>query len=854
MLLKTILILFFFILFPLQGQDWNSELMIQSALYEEKSLGNLPKAIEIYHNILSKQDIAQEMRAKVHLRLAMCYEKSGNIMQAQGIYENMLKDYSDFTEIIRAVSSRLREILRRKEISNLKEKLLKLQESDEKIRLEEEIKKLQERIRSLVKTAPEPENKEIIKNQEENKKDSLKVEERISDALSSHLYKISKNLYQQGLLWSTRENLKKSLEFNPKNQESQELLQKVEILIQEQEKKLKEEKGYSKESIELSIVNDIKKNEDSSPESAIIIKPEFPEEKSEEASLVEKRYDVNILFQQWKIKEEDLPEEALWSNSLLKFLKENMDVEWKKNTYVNYQNKGFAINQTIANHKKLESLWQQLGENSHLILMKGMLFFKEKEFFLEDKITFIPATGGIYYSFLPGEIKEKWQPSLSPIHSSQEIFLFSNQKQEWKYFLSTPLVQGYQAKNLVCKIYKEGVHFILQDLAQEKKMFLQILSKKIQRPIPLVNSNIGPMHIPCFLSQQGEIEIVLEQEKHLIVGGIMDFYEPGIKKNTGSSLYALFTFQKIPILSFLGREIKSEKKSEDESTQNYDVDFLQKINDIKWNLKDQDILSKEDRDSFILEYFKEEQGDSPKQGNAHIFKNFLIVTAPSAIHQKIKDKLDQLRIKQRMLLGMDLYLVSCEKQTLRKILDSWKIPVKQTEGLQWYAIELPFSEVLKKYKEFSDIKILYTFNSIIIGNTQKVSLKNCQIVSYIDNLKYQEDNPLQISMLDVHEGIRIDIRPLIASEKEGMLQLQTSLSKIKGERKIPFSISSGQKAFLSIPEINIIRFQINIPIKRGECYIVSGFQEIESEKTKDVFFFFAPDIINFVPPEKNTNQ
>lgn len=840
----------FFLLF-LKAQDGNTELMIQSALHEEKTLGNIPKAIEIYHTVLSKQDFSKEMKAKVHLRLALCYEKMGNIIQAQDLYENMIKEHSDFTEITRIVNSRLREILRRKEIAVLKEKLSQLQASNEKIRLEEEIKKLQERIQSLVKSPPEAKSQENPKDQEEIKKDSQKVEERISDALSSHLYKIGKNLYQQGLLWSTRENLKKSLEFNPKNSESLELLERVENLIQEQEKKIKEEKGYTKENNEFSIKANLRDPQSTGADFLVAIKPELLEEKGEDVSFIEKRYDAISLLAQWKIKEDDLPEESLWSNVLVKFLRETLDSsEWKKNSYIKYQNKNFFVNQSISNHKKLEDAWQKLGENSHLVYIKGILFSKEREMIPEDRISFVPNTGGLYYAFLPKESKEKYISSLPPIQASQEIFLLNAQKQEWKHFFSVPLIQGYQERDISCKIYKEGLHFTLRDISQEKKVALQILVKKMQRPIHLIYTNNGPMHIPCLLTQQGEIEIGLEEEKNLLLGGLMDILDSN-RNNPSHSLFALISFQRMPVLSFLKQESKSEKRSEEEYTQTYDVDFLQKIQDVKWNLKEQEIFLKEDRNPFILEYFQDELARFQPKGNAQIFKNFLVVHAISQAHQKVKERLEQLKSKQKLLCGMDIYLISCDRNTLKKILEAWKIPWKEAEGLSWYTIESNITEVLKKYKEFSDLKILYNFNSVVVGNTQKVSLKNCQILSYIDSLKYQEENPVQILIQDIHEGIRIDARALMLTEKEGSIHFLTTLSKIKGERKIPFSVSPGQKAFLSIPELNIFRFQINIPFKKGECHIVSGFQEAEIEKGKELFLFIVPDILSFVSLEKN---
>lgn len=226
MFYKTItIIICLFLCFSLFAQEKNIHLLMEKALYYERVLGDLDKAIKIYDTLLTKK-ASTKIREKLLLHKAFCYERLGKTKESIKIY-NTIKKTSQDKEIIRLINLRIREYRRREQIENLKKKLNTLVSPELKHKLEKEIEKLHKRIKILGKQEPKakPTN------------DPKKEQKRIGDILCSHLYNIGKNLYEKGFYVGAKENLKKALYFNANNKKAFELLKKVELEIKKNKEK-----------------------------------------------------------------------------------------------------------------------------------------------------------------------------------------------------------------------------------------------------------------------------------------------------------------------------------------------------------------------------------------------------------------------------------------------------------------------------------------------------------------------------------------------------------------------------------------------------------------------------------------
>lgn len=840
-MIKTMFLLFLLFLARgyAPGEEIQVELLLQEALYEEYSVGNIQKAMDIY-NLVLKGDILEETRNNVRLRLGLCYEKLGETEAAQNLYYEILRSPSSLPEVLGLAQGRMKALEERRVLPTATASPSPTPEIKRIPEVSTESKAIVESKTTPTdgKIAPpaDPKSKEGKKEQKEPL-----PEDKVGEILASHLYKVGKNLHQQGFLLGARENLKKSLSFQPKNKEVQAALEEVEALISEQEKKAKDEKN-GKDNIEFLLTSKEKKANDFSSSLPTA------DEKHESGIFSEKNYDVTLLFNTWKIK--DLPKESVWSNALLKLLRHFLSAsEWVTPSYIKYQNQNFIINQTMENHARLTELWQKLGESTELTLAQVLLFSEQNFHFLEGKIAFTPQDAGVYYSFLESEIKTKllsqWQQDAANflIEDSTEIVIPLGIKIDWQSLVKIPLVQGYKEQSLHCKIYREGVSFVFHDLGN--KLILQVLAKTIQKPIPIIPGENGPLQIPCFLNQQTEMEIALTEEKNLLIGGLLNPYPRHMSKENRPLLFAMVHLKKIPVGAFLqGGEETPVPKAQEEYIQSYDVEFLQKIEDSMSPGKSPLEFQKEERNPFILKYFRQALSLAQKKGSMEIFRNFLVVVGNADVHSFLKERLSTLRENKDTVCKTNLFLFSCDKPAFAKILKNWNLATKKGDALQLDSLALPEAKILVDLRSFSEVQFVYKFSSFWIGNTQQISLKNCRIQSFMENRKGLEDAPLQAKVADTAEGVMISLRPILTSAREGVLQVHTFLSKIESEKETTFSFSNGVQLPFSIPQVNIVRFQISLPLKEGQSHLVYGLPEGEAEKGKILFFLFFVEMMD----------
>src|SRR5688572_30386725 len=82
---------------------------LQKGLFEEEAKHNLPAAIEEYKAVLAEADEQRRLTATAIFRLAESYRKLGRTNEALPLYERVLRDFSDQTQLVKRASARLPE-------------------------------------------------------------------------------------------------------------------------------------------------------------------------------------------------------------------------------------------------------------------------------------------------------------------------------------------------------------------------------------------------------------------------------------------------------------------------------------------------------------------------------------------------------------------------------------------------------------------------------------------------------------------------------------------------------------------------------------------------------------------------
>lgn len=88
-----------------QGSE-NADVLLQAALHKQVVEGNLEQAISLYKKILAGHAGNRRVAAKALVQMGECYEKLGQD-EAQKVYQRVLREYSDQTEMSAAARTRL---------------------------------------------------------------------------------------------------------------------------------------------------------------------------------------------------------------------------------------------------------------------------------------------------------------------------------------------------------------------------------------------------------------------------------------------------------------------------------------------------------------------------------------------------------------------------------------------------------------------------------------------------------------------------------------------------------------------------------------------------------------------------
>jgi roadblock/LC7 domain-containing protein len=89
----------------LHGQSGND--LFQRALVKERTEGNFAEAIKIYKSIVDRYaKTDKKLAARALLQMAECYQKLGDT-EAQRIYQQIVRDYSDQKDFVATASARL---------------------------------------------------------------------------------------------------------------------------------------------------------------------------------------------------------------------------------------------------------------------------------------------------------------------------------------------------------------------------------------------------------------------------------------------------------------------------------------------------------------------------------------------------------------------------------------------------------------------------------------------------------------------------------------------------------------------------------------------------------------------------
>jgi len=87
--------------------DVDAERQLQQAIHLEIVAGDLKGAMEIYRTLLSQPPKSKFVSARATFQLAQCLEKEGRPSEARALYNRVLADYADQTEIVRQANLHL---------------------------------------------------------------------------------------------------------------------------------------------------------------------------------------------------------------------------------------------------------------------------------------------------------------------------------------------------------------------------------------------------------------------------------------------------------------------------------------------------------------------------------------------------------------------------------------------------------------------------------------------------------------------------------------------------------------------------------------------------------------------------
>lgn len=842
----------------------NAELLFCDAVYQEEVIGDIGKAIDAYQALLQQPLVDQELKARIHLRLAFCHEKNGNFATAEQIYGQMLSEYGDMPTVTRMVHAQMREQLRRKQIKELKLQLQTLAEFSPALRaqLEEEVKKLQEKIQTLEKMKPGDSGKSEVPDVKEstsakprelsrsnengrsavengkNSNENGNEQQRMSEILSLHLYHVARNLYSQGFFVSARENLRKALSFHPQNQQASELLKDVEAMLSHRDMPSLVHKAPDQ------IANKNEATLTKLAESASL------KEVKNETTMVEATYAVDGILKAWNLEATKIQETG-WVEAFTRLIKSQAsEHNWLFPAILRYDNGKFLIKQSPLIQERIKNLWSALPEAKEVITLEANLLSLPlahvEMLWRQPKTVFYLAEGGVSYTCLTDDQQQKivemiHQDPGHMAHRFPENFLLTDQKVNWKFWQEIPMVQGYQGKNLNFRFYAEGIQLLCQRDSKAKQMEITVSAQKVERPVDVVFTPQGPVEHPYIMTQQCSLVISSEREQYVLLRGVLNPLRRHTEENqelvvaihlTTSSWADFVRTKAVP-------EIPRELQSKDYSLRYYDIRPWQNFSDSQEESKR---WGNENNRHFLQRFLAEACKGQQVPVAPQIMDNQMVVYGTPALHQTVDNFVQSLKNNQDAMCSLSVYLISLERYTLQQLLKKWQLPPSKESAFRLHTLPMQKEELMQQLQAVENIKFHHTLGPILIGNTQKVVLRDGETHSYMEGFERQENGLLQSKIADIHEGVCVEVRPLITSEQSGTCELAVAIHQTKGSREITYAATPQVNISCKVPEMQIQKGYLYMPLQNGNSYLIAGFQYGEMAPSRDFMFLLIPNI------------
>ena len=265
------------------------------------------------------------------------------------------------------------------------------------------------------------------------------------------------------------------------------------------------------------------------------------------------------------------------------------------------------------------------------------------------------------------------------------------------------------------------------------------------------------------------------------------------------------------------------------------------MKDIGWNL-DGEYQSMISRNQFILNLFQKYLGKTPAP--LKIFQNLLLVSASRQQQQKVIRLLEELQKQSKTLCYFSTYLLSCNQATFHRFLEKLELKPQNRVGLQVYVVHADANKLIPKLKDFADIKFEYMLSPAIVGNTQCLRLKDCRVRSYIDGIEQQKEAIIQGKIIDIPEGLMMDIRPIIVSANDSTLEITAAIYQIKGNRPVVYAIDQQMNIAFKNPEVYVQRGYASVALTKGVFYILSEFRHGDNTRAELMFLLLIPTIMH----------
>jgi tetratricopeptide (TPR) repeat protein len=817
------------------------------------------------------------LKARAHWRLAFCYEKTGNFITAEQLYGQMLSEYGNMPAVTRMVHAQIREQLRRKQIKELKQQLQTLTEFSPALRaqLEEEIKKLQEKLQTLEKMKPgeigkmetvgevKDNTKELTKSAEsketsataqttnkDREENGKGEQQRMSEILALHLYHIARNLYSQGFFVSARENLRKALSFNPQNQQASELLKDVEAMLSHRDMP-----SLIRKAVDQNV---------SKPDGKIIASPDkladtiLSKDTPSEASFSEVAYATEPLIKLWNLEAASGRDNG-WIEVMTRLIKSQAsEPAWLFPAALRYENGKFFVKQTPLIQERIKNMWDALPEAKDVITIDAVMLLLPESYvdilWRQPKSIFYLAEEGISYTFLTLEQYRQLQKTDGQ-NTSQEVcrfpenFLLTDQKVVWKHWQEMPMAQGYQGANLNFKFYAEGVQMQCQRDSKNKQMEIALSAQKMERPVGLVLTPQGPVEHPYVLEQQSNVPLSAERPQHVLIRGVLNPWYRQVEKD--EELIILMRSLPLSWPDFLQQKtvpaIPRELQSKDYSLRYYDIKPWQNVYD---SVEDSRHWGDENNRHFLQRFLLEECKEQTLPMPFKVFDSYLVAYGSPAVHQTVETFLQALKSSSDVLCSLSIYLLSLERYTWQQLLKKWQLQPPKDTVFRVYAIPLQKEEMMHELQSVENIKFHHTLGPVIVGNTQKVVLRDCQMRSYMEGIVRQDNGLVQSKMADIAEGVVVEARPVIISEQRGICELAVTISQSKGARDMTYAAAPQFNVSCKVPEMQIQKGYLHMPFYKGNCYLMAGFQYGEMAPSRDFVFLL---FLNIFKNKEDTN-